>query len=89
MNEHPIPTQVALAIRQRFDLMFCDLRRVENTLSVLGDKKSRAILDVLSRAERELGLADEYLRHLVPDDALYASPKSLWGILRTLLKGEK
>lgn len=88
MTQNPIPTVIALAIRKRFDLMFHDLRLAENTLNRLDSQKCRAILDALTRAERELGIADAHLRQVVPDSVLYATPEPFWRQLQKYWRGK-
>ena len=75
MINHPIPVQLAHDIRVMCEVVFRNFRRAENALAQYPSPQTRAILDALSRAERELGIADAHLRQIVPDDVLFAQPE--------------
>ncbi|NOT19712.1 MAG: hypothetical protein HOP24_05490 [Sideroxydans sp.] len=73
MTDHPIPDEVALELRQMLEVTFRNLRRAENALVQHPSPRTRQILDALSRAERELGIANSHLQQIVPDSVLFAS----------------
>lgn len=89
MTNHPIPSALALETRQMFEVVFRNLRRAENALAQYPSPQSRAILDALSRAERELGVADAHLRQIVPDDVLFAPPEPWRARFRRFLRRMK
>ena len=73
MNNQKIPVPLAHQTRTMFNVVFYNLRRAENALSEYPSLETREVLDALSRAERELGIADAHLRHYVPDQVLFAT----------------
>lgn len=84
MNKHNIPAPLAHQTRAMFNVVFHNLRRAENALSVHPSLETRKILDALSRAECELGIADAHLRHYVPDHVLFARHETWLARMRRL-----
>lgn len=72
MTNHPISVQLAHDIRVMYEVVFRNFRRAESALAQYSSPQTRANLDALSRAERELGIADAHLRQIVPDSVLFA-----------------
>lgn len=88
MTDHPIPDEVALELRQMLEVTFRNLRRAENVLAQHPSTRTRQILDALSRAERELGIANSHLQQIVPDSVLFAPPEPWFKQVRDFLGGQ-
>lgn len=83
MSQSTITSMLAHELRQKFDVAYRNLRRAENALAQHPSPQSRAILDALAQAERDLHIADAHMRQFDPDATSHKSAETRKAELET------